>query len=744
MRANEILSYLNKEQQEAVKTTEGPLLIMAGAGSGKTRVLTNRIAYLIAEKDVKPWNILAITFTNKAANEMKERVIDLVEEGGSDVWVSTFHSLCVRILRRDIEAIGYQRSFTILDTAAQQTLMKSILKDLNIDSKKYPAKTILATISNAKNELIDEKTYEKEAATFYENMVAQCYQSYQRQLRKTESLDFDDLIMQTVRLFREEPDILGYYQAKFQYIHVDEYQDTNHAQYVLVDLLAQRLRNLCVVGDVDQSIYGWRGADMQNILNFEKDYPDAKVILLEQNYRSSQTILQAANSVIENNLERKDKNLWTANRKGDKITFYRAQSERDEAQYVVLKIQENMRKNHKLNFSDFAILYRTNAQSRIFEDTLIKSNIPYQLIGGQKFYDRKEIKDLIAYLNLIANPADDLSFARIVNEPKRGIGGRTLEKLQAAADEMGWSLYEAALNIDSINISGKAKSGLVAFADLIKNARKQADFLPMDELMEVILDQSGYLEALENENSLEAQSRIENLEEFQSIAIQYEKERPEEEKSLLDFLSEQSLLTDSQVSEDDSQSKVTLMTLHAAKGLEFPIVFIIGMEEGLFPSLRSIDDPAAVEEERRLAYVGITRAEEKLYLTNAYSRLLYGRTQANPTSRFIAEMDEETLDYANDMPESRFEFGNHQPTNSRPKPARRANRRATSTPVQASGAVGAEKESWSLGDKVSHKKWGVGTVVEVTGQAENMELNIAFPGEGIKKLLAAFAPIEKL
>lgn len=734
----DILEGLNERQRQAVTHTQGPLLIMAGAGSGKTRVLTHRMAYLIGEKAILPWNILAITFTNKAANEMKERVSRLVQEGGQDIWVSTFHSLCVRILRRDIDRIGYDRSFTIADPAEQLTLMKRILKNLNIDSKQFKPKSILATISNAKNELIGEDSYKKQATGYYQDIVAQCYQAYQKELRLSESLDFDDLIMQTVRLFNEDPEALAYYQNKFQYIHVDEYQDTNHAQYQLIKQLASRFQNICVVGDVDQSIYGWRGADISNILSFEEDFPQAQSIFLEQNYRSTQAILKAANQLIANNAQRKEKNLWTANEEGEKISYYRAQSEGDEAKFVISKIQEEMKARPHLSFDDFAVLYRTNAQSRALEDKFKTSSIPYHMVGGLKFYDRKEIKDLIAYLTLLVNPADNLSFNRVVNVPRRGIGGRSMEKLQASADQMDWSLYEAALQVDTTSVTGKAKTALFDFATMIQDLRKMAEFLPIDQIVDEVLERSAYLSDLKSDHSLESQARIENLEEFKSVALQYEQEdRPD--ASLLDFLTDLSLIQSTDISEE-YQEEVTFMTLHAAKGLEFPVVFMVGMEESLFPLARAAMDENELEEERRLAYVGITRAENKLYLSNAYARTLYGRTSSNPESRFIDEIDADLIELEDSQDPADFPFR----LNNALKKGKKSCQRAFSTPYTPTGAQGAEKESWTVGDKVNHKKWGQGTVVSVSGHGDDLQVDIAFPGIGIKKLLATFAPIEKI
>ncbi|OJF91555.1 ATP-dependent DNA helicase PcrA [Alkalibacterium sp. 20] len=739
----DILQGMNPKQKEAVAHTEGPLLIMAGAGSGKTRVLTHRISYLIQEKGVNPWNILAITFTNKAASEMKSRVAGLVKDGGQDVWVSTFHSMCVRILRREIDHVGYSSNFTIADPGEQLTLMKKILKRLNIDPKKYNPRAILSEISNAKNVLQNEKEFRAEATDFFGKMVADCYDSYQRELRQAETVDFDDLIMLTVRLFEEHKDILEYYQTKFQYIHVDEYQDTNHAQYKLVNLLAERFNNICVVGDADQSIYGWRGADMENILNFERDYTDAKVVLLEQNYRSTKNILKAANDVISHNSKRKDKHLWTDKNGGEFITYYRAGNEHEEARYVIQHIQKELEKNPDREFGDFAVLYRTNAQSRVMEETLIKTNIPYRMVGGHKFYDRKEIKDVLAYLTLIANPKDNLSFARIVNEPKRGIGASTVEKLALAAEEMGWSLYDAALNANSINLSARATKKVEAFALMIQDFLKMAEFLSITELTEEILNKSEYLPTLKKERTLEAETRVENIEEFLTVTKQFDEQQPDD-ASLITFLTDLSLISDIDRLEEEPTSEITLMTLHAAKGLEFPVVFLIGMEEGLFPLSRAELDEEQMEEERRLAYVGITRAEEKLYLTNALSRALYGRVQSNRPSRFLEEVDETVLEVEESGSLKPFSSGMYEGMgNSSNDPFDNKTKKRKNVVSHATGNSGAEKLDWQVGEKVKHKVWDVGTVVKISGEGDDLQLDIAFPGIGIKPLLASFAPIEK-
>ncbi|HFX3716468.1 TPA: DNA helicase PcrA [Enterococcus faecium] len=738
----ELLNGMNPRQKEAVLHTDGPLLLMAGAGSGKTRVLTHRIAYLIEEKEVNPWNILAITFTNKAAKEMKERVNAILASGGEDVWVSTFHSMCVRILRRDVDFIGYNRNFTIIDSSEQLTLMKRILKELNIDPKKYDPRSILGTISQAKNSLQTPQDFAKMQGSYYEEIAAKCYAAYQKELQYNQCMDFDDLIMNTIRLFEEHPDSLTYYQNKFHYIHVDEYQDTNHAQYTLVNLLAGRFRNLCVVGDADQSIYGWRGADMQNILDFEKDYPDAAVILLEQNYRSTKNILSAANQVIENNSNRKPKNLWTENKEGNKITYYRADNERDETRFIVDRMQEEIRSNHR-NYGDFAILYRTNAQSRVMEETLLKANIPYKMVGGHKFYDRKEIKDILAYLNVLANPQDSISFERIVNSPKRGIGPGSIEKLRSFASLHEWPLLEAAQNVDLANIGGKAGQQLGAFGEMIQEVTQMIPYLTVTELTKEVLDRSGYLEDLKIQNTLEAQARIENLEEFLTVTQEFDKQFEQQneedadapEEKLTVFLNDLALVSDIDNLEEDA-SQVTLMTLHAAKGLEFPVVFLIGLEEGVFPLSRALMEESELEEERRLAYVGITRAEEALYLTNAFSRTLYGRTQYNRPSRFVEEIDQELLEIEGmrPTPKKTSVFAK--------KTAYRYKQPETAV-VPSKSATGGENNSWKPGDKVKHKKWGLGTVVRVSGTSKDLELDVAFPSQGVKRLLAAFAPIEK-
>ncbi|MEA3318482.1 MAG: DNA helicase PcrA [Bacillota bacterium] len=759
-----LLEGLNPMQKEAVKKTDGPLLIMAGAGSGKTKVLTHRIAYLMAEKQVAPWNILAITFTNKAAREMKERVEKLLGPAAEDIWISTFHSMCVRILRRDIDRIGINRNFTILDTTDQLSVIKNILKDRNIDPKKFEPRTILGTISSAKNELMNPEQYAKQPLGPYEQQVAEIYTDYQKRLKKNQALDFDDLIMTTIHLFKRVPEVLEYYQRKFQYIHVDEYQDTNRAQYTLVNLLADRLKNLCVVGDSDQSIYRWRGADIANILSFEKDYPNAEVVLLEQNYRSTKRILEAANRVIENNIGRKKKNLWTENDEGQKIIHYQADSEKSEAQFVVGKMRELMRQDPTRTLGDFAILYRTNAQSRVMEEMLLMSNINYTIVGGTKFYDRKEIKDILAYLRLIANPDDDISLQRIVNVPKRGIGATTVDKIANYAAQHDISIFTALAEVDLIGVSGRATSQLKEFRALIEGYVQMQEYISVTELVEEVLEKSGYREMLKADKTIESQSRLENIDEFLSVTKNFEEKY--DDKSLVAFLTDLALVADiDKLDEEDpaQQEGVILMTLHAAKGLEFPVVFLIGMEEGVFPHSRSLFEEAEMEEERRLAYVGITRAEQQLFITNAQMRTLFGRTNINPPSRFIKEIPEELLESEENKEAasrptpfggrgSSFGGGSASPfggnsSSGRARAASPASQTARRTTVPSRGltATGGESLDWMVGDKAEHKKWGVGTVVSVKGDGDSKELDIAFPSPtGIKRLLAKFAPVTKV
>lgn len=718
-----LLQGLNPDQRLAVETTEGPLLIVAGAGSGKTRVLTNRVAYLLSEKRIHPWNILAITFTNKAAREMKDRIHALAGAEAEEIWISTFHSMCVRILRRDIDRLGYNRNFTILDSSDQLTVIKQILKEKNLDPKQVPPRGLLNRISNAKNQLQSARDMKERAQSHMDELAAEIFESYQDKLRTNQSLDFDDLLTETVRLFRQVPEVLDYYRRKFQYIHVDEYQDTNHVQYVLVRLLAEHHRNLCVVGDSDQSIYRFRGADITNILHFERDYPEAQVIKLEQNYRSTQTILKAANGVIARNTERKPKDLWTKNASGEPVQLYEAENEHEEAYFVADTVVKE-RKDGK-DYKSFAVLYRTNAQSRVLEEVFMKSNIPYRMVGGLKFYERKEIKDLLAYLRLIVNPDDDLSLRRVINVPKRGIGQATVDKIAAFADQQGISMMRALLEVEAIGLSNRFLRPLEKFTGLIKELNAMLEYLSAGELTEEVLEKTGYREELKKEETVEAASRLENIDEFLSVTREFEEKN--EDKSLVAFLTDLALISDVDTLEDDTEAPedaVTLMTLHSAKGLEFPQVFLVGMEEGIFPHSRTLDDPEELEEERRLAYVGITRAEEKLYLTRAKMRMLFGQTSANPPSIFLREIPQELVE-----PVGKPAAGLQKPV-LRQGPVRRLPDTET---------------DWRVGDKVNHKKWGIGTVVKMQGEGQDLELNIAFPAPtGVKRLLAQFAPITKI
>lgn len=769
----EAVSRLNPQQRKAVETTEGPLLIMAGAGSGKTRVLTHRIAYLIATRKAPPWAILAITFTNKAAREMQDRVSRLVGGAeGRDIWVSTFHSMCVRILRRDIERIGFNSNFSILDSTDQLSVIRNIMKELNIDTKKFEPKAVQSMISTAKNELVTPQQYEQKVGDYFEGIVAKVYPMYQRRLRSNNSLDFDDLIMKTIELFKDNPEVLDFYQKKFQYIHVDEYQDTNRAQYMLCRMLADKHHRICVVGDSDQSIYRWRGADISNILNFEKDYPEAKTILLEQNYRSTSTILDAANAVIGQNTGRKPKRLWTDKGDGDKIKVYRADSEHDEGYFVTSEINSSVKKGR--NYRDHAILYRTNAQSRVIEEILIKSDIPYQIVGGIKFYDRKEIKDMLAYLRLLSNPDDDISLTRVINVPKRGIGDTTVAKLADAAAERGTSIYRVLQYVDDLGLAGRTRNALVEFYDMIAGLHQMVEYLSVTELTEKILEMSQYRLELQNENTLESRSRLENIDEFLSVTMEFEKNN--EDKTLVSFLTDLALIADIDSMNDNGDADkpnddaVVLMTMHSAKGLEFPVVFIVGMEEGVFPHSRAFLDNEELEEERRLAYVGITRAEEKLFLSCAQMRTLFGRTTANPPSRFLDEIPEELKEDSEGAPRDRYRrgagaggaysgrgfagggggnFGHRQaaegPTARHAAPSGGRVTVTTGAPGAAPAKPAANPGDFSAGDKVSHAKWGIGTIVSIKGSGNDTELQIAFPAPvGVKRLLAGFAPITKV
>ncbi|MBW4081576.1 DNA helicase PcrA [Paenibacillus sp. S150] len=770
---------LNPPQRQAVEFTEGPLLIMAGAGSGKTRVLTHRIAWLIANRKAPPWAILAITFTNKAAREMQERVSRLVGPEGRDIWVSTFHSMSVRILRKDIERIGFTSNFSILDSTDQLSVIRNCMKDLNIDTKKFEPKAVQSMISTAKNELITPAQYEQKIGDYMEGLVAKVYTMYQKRLRANNSLDFDDLIMKTIELFKEVPEVLDFYQKKFKYIHVDEYQDTNRAQYMLCRMLADSHHRICVVGDSDQSIYRWRGADITNILNFEEDYPEAKTIMLEQNYRSTSNILNAANGVIALNTGRKPKKLWTDSDEGEKIKVFRGDSEHDEGYFVTGEISKNVKQGQA--YQNHAILYRTNAQSRVIEEILIKSDIPYQIVGGIKFYDRKEIKDLLAYLRLLSNPDDDISLTRIINVPKRGLGDTTVGKLAAAAASQGVSIFRALQTVDDLGFAGRTRNSLVEFYDMIEALHRMVEFLSVTELTEKILELSQYRLELQNENTLESRSRLENIDEFLSVTMEFEKNN--EDKSLVSFLTDLALIADidSVNDEEERSDAVVLMTMHSAKGLEFPTVFIIGMEEGVFPHSRAFQDYDELEEERRLAYVGITRAEKQLFLSCARMRTLFGRTAANPPSRFLEEIPEELKEDAGGASDrfrrgakvggaydgrgfgggGRGNFGSRSGAagnapagggsagfgGSTASAAAGTGRVTVTTggAQRAPGAGTAAPADFKAGDKVSHGKWGIGTIVSVKGSGNDTELQIAFPAPvGVKRLLAGFAPITKV
>ena len=746
MSEESILAGLNPQQEQAVKTTEGPLLVVAGAGSGKTSVLTRRIAYLVEKKGVLPWNILAITFTNKAASEMRAREQKLLGSQAADIWMSTFHAMCVRILRRDAEKIGYNNNFSIADSAEQLTLIKHIEKELNVNPKTYEPKRVLSTISNAKNDLLTPDEFEANKTLPFEKVAAQIYHEYQKRLKHDQIMDFDDLIMQTLVLFKTDETVLHYYQNKFRYLLIDEYQDTNRAQYELCHKLAAKYKNICVVGDADQSIYGWRGANMENIMNFEQDYRNdgVQTVKLEQNYRSTGHILSAANAVIKNNRNRKAKKLWTDQGDGEKITYYRAQSGEDEAHFIISKIQEKTEKAH-FSYSNFAVLYRTNAQSRTVEEAFVKSNIPYQIVGGHKFYDRKEIMDIMAYLKLIANPSDTLSFNRIVNTPKRGIGNVSVEKFISFAQTNGLSLLDTFNHIGMAGLSVRVADKLSDFGVKLRDAINYAESHSVTGLTEKILQDFGYTKALKDEKTIEAETRLENLDEFLSVTKRFDDqyEASDDTSALSDFLAEVSLLSD----QDDlanNNDQVALMTLHAAKGLEFPIVFLIGMEDGLFPLSRALLEDDQLEEERRLAYVGITRAQKQLFLTNAYSRMMYGRMQNNQPSKFLEEIDQADLNLESSVSERITNPDFHVQTAPFANIDERARAQVYTPKVKAAGAIGAEKKGWNVGDQVEHKAWGRGVVTKVSGKGEDMELDIAFKDQGIKRLLAAFAPIKKV
>jgi DNA helicase-2/ATP-dependent DNA helicase PcrA len=703
---HDLLTSLNSPQKEAVTSTEGPLLVLAGAGSGKTRVLTHRLAYLIKEKEVSPANILAITFTNKAANEMRARLVTLIGTLANEVWVSTFHAACVRILRRDIKTLGYSSNYVIYDQGDQLTVIRHCLRELNIDEKKYPPRTVNTVISQAKNNLLEPEQYDQIAANLFEKKIAGIYRLYQQKLKEHNALDFDDLLGQTVRLLLKNPVLLAYYQRKFKYILVDEYQDTNHAQYALVNLLAQQHHNLCVVGDDDQSIYGWRGADIRNILAFENDYPEAKIIKLEQNYRSTGNILQAANEVIKHNQGRKAKRLWTQQAAGPPLVSYESEDGYTEARFVAGEILR-LYQSGQFPYASFAILYRTHAQSRVFEEIFMREGLPYQIIGGLEFYERKEIKDIIAYLRFIYNPMDNLSLQRIINVPTRGIGGITWLKLESYAAERQLSIYGAIQEASQIpGLASRSIKLLGQFMQIIDKFLHLLDKIPVTDLVQEILTETGYWQILQNENTPEAETRLENIKEFLSVTRDFDRESSLH--GLGEFLTQVSLIAD--LDHYQGSEAVSLMTLHTAKGLEYPVIFLVGMEDGIFPSSRSFMEPSKLEEERRLCYVGMTRAKQMLYLTHARTRMLYGNVVNNPPSRFLLEIPEEYF----------------------------------SETIKESAPVPDTSQSFQLGEQVYHNRWGKGVVVRIKGSGTDTEVSVAFPQLGIKHLLLAYAPLKKV
>ena len=734
-----IYETLNPVQQEAVYHIDGPLLILAGAGSGKTRVLTHRVAYMIEEAGINPWNIMAITFTNKAAQEMRERVDKIVSFGSEDVWVSTFHSTCVRILRRFIDKLGYDRSFTIYDTDDQKIVMRDVCKRLNIDTKVYKERSLLSAISSAKDELISPDEYRAMyPGDFAKQKIAEVYKAYQADLKKNNALDFDDLIVKTVELFRNNPDVLDYYQERFKYIMVDEYQDTNTAQFKFVSLLAEKYKNLCVVGDDDQSIYKFRGANIGNILGFEKVFPQAKVIKLEQNYRSTQNILDAANEVIHNNMGRKNKSLWTDNEEGEPIHYRQFMNAYEEAEYISGDISRRVREDG-CQYKDCAILYRTNAQSRLFEEKFLMANIPYKLVGGVNFYARKEIKDLLSYLKTVDNGKDDLAVRRIINVPKRGIGPASLTKVQDYADQKGISFYDALRETENIPALGRAAAKITPFVTFIQSLRSKLEYVSVSELLKDIIEETGYVAELQAEGTEEAEGRIENINELITKVVSYEEEN--EDPTLSGFLEEVALIADiDTVDGDDNQ--VLLMTLHSAKGLEFPYVYLAGMEDGIFPSYMTItaDDPTEIEEERRLCYVGITRAMKELTLTCAQQRMIRGETQYNRPSRFIREIPRELVELGRNFKEQKVK---EIPLPKSMKQMREAFRQPAFMPKQFE----VKKEtslSYNVGDTVKHIKFGVGVVKDIAEGGRDYEVTVDFDKVGVKKMFASFAKLKKV
>ena len=775
----EILKGLNDKQYEAVVNTEGPCLVIAGAGSGKTKVLTHKIAYLIGEKGAKPWDILAITFTNKAANEMKERIANLVGDDAKDIWMGTFHSICVRILRRFIDRIGFDSSFIIFDTSDQRTLVKNCMKDLAIDDKLFNDRSVLSEISNAKNEMLEPEQYTARAnSDFRKEKIATVYELYQKRLKENNAIDFDDIINYTIKILMENSDVLEYYSNKFKYVLVDEYQDTNKAQFTLVTLLASKNGNITVVGDNDQGIYSFRGADISNILNFERDFPGTKIIKLEQNYRCTGNILKAANSVIKNNEVKYKKELWTQNEEGNLPKVYQADNEYDEATYIVTQI-EHLKREEYYKYSDFAILYRMNTQSRAIEDILRRENVPYKIVGGLKFYERKEIKDIIAYLRLIQNSADNLSLKRIINEPKRGIGKTSLDKVEALAEQNETSMYEVIKHADQYGLN-RVFLNSREFVNVIEELKDKKDQLVISELIKTTLKKTGYTKALEDENTIEAENRIENLEEFLTVAIEFEEEYAE--NSLSEFLEGITLSSDID-NVEETEDSVTLMTLHSAKGLEFPVVFLVGMEEGIFPGYKSISEPKELEEERRLCYVGITRAKEHLYLTCSKQRTIFGSTSYNPVSRFLKEIPEELLEgYKEAFGEEdnnknqmfkdsnytwtygskdngnikTYKIGEKEPVGVGAFAKSNTTNNSTNTGFafrtaesflnnlgkKATSNNQVDLSKYEAGVRVYHKKFGEGTINKVEPEGEDLKVDISFDKVGHKRLMAKYANLE--
>lgn len=770
-----LLEGLNNKQYEAVTNTEGPCLVIAGAGSGKTKVLTHKIAYLMAEKGIKPWDILAITFTNKAANEMKSRVETLVGDIAKDMWIGTFHSICVRILRKQIDRIGFDTSFIIFDTSDQKTLMKQIIKAQNLDDKLYSDKSVLYEISNAKNDMLEPDKYmAKVKGDFRKEKIAELYEIYQKRLKENNAIDFDDIINFTIKILLDNPDLLEYYSNKFKYVLVDEYQDTNKAQFTLVTLLASKYGNITVVGDNDQGIYSFRGADITNILNFEKDFPGTKIIKLEQNYRCTQNILNIANEVIKNNETKYEKKLWTSNEKGNIPKVFRGDNEYDEANYIVRQIN-TLKMEEYYKYSDFAILYRMNSQSRSIEDVLRREDIPYKIVGGLKFYERKEIKDVIAYLRLIQNTSDNLSLTRIINEPKRGVGKTSLDNIDMIAANSGVSMYEVIKNADTYGLN-RVFANTREFINTIEELKSKKDDIKVSELIKLTLNQTGYTKALELENTVEAESRLQNLDEFLTVAIEFEEESAD--NSLSEFLEGITLSSDLDGMEE-SEDSVTLMTLHSAKGLEFPVVFLVGMEEGIFPGYKSIGEPKELEEERRLCYVGITRAKENLFLTCSRQRTIFGSTSCNAVSRFIKEIPANMLDGYEEIEENRnntyneseydWSYGENRKTSSYNnygngsyydspistyKDIATASSRGTKNTFQFRSADSFLKSlnknkndnidlsAYKAGVRVFHKKFGEGIINSVETEGEDLKVDINFEKAGHKRLMAKFAGLE--